>query len=76
MAHSKETPVSLKNNQDRDLIIEAEAYSLDNMKKEAIAQAIQPEGTSFKIQCDEGPYLGGDDTAPPPLSIFTSGVAF
>jgi hypothetical protein len=73
---SNETPSSLRENQDRDLIVEVEAYSLDNMKKEAVCNLIQPEGTTFTMQCDEGPYLGGDDSAPPPLSIFTAGVAF
>jgi hypothetical protein len=62
--------------QKRDIIVEAEAYSLEKMKKEARVTLIQPKGKTFTIHCDEGPDLGGNDTAPPPLSIFTSAIAF
>ena len=30
----------------------------------------------FEIPCDEGPELGGDDTAPPPLAYFGAALAF
>ena len=30
----------------------------------------------FTIECDEGPALGGDDSAPPPLAYFASALAF
>lgn len=30
----------------------------------------------FEIPCDEGPALGGDDSAPPPLAYFGAALAF
>jgi hypothetical protein len=30
----------------------------------------------FTIDCDEGPALGGEDTAPPPLAYFSAALAF
>ncbi len=30
----------------------------------------------FEIPCDEGPALGGDNSAPPPLAYFGSALAF
>jgi hypothetical protein len=30
----------------------------------------------FVIDCDEGPQLGGDDSAPPPLAYFAAALAF
>lgn len=30
----------------------------------------------FMIDCDEGPALGGTDSAPPPLAYFASSLAF
>lgn len=57
-----------------ELVVEAEA--LDKQRKKADATLLQPEGKKFTIYCDEGAYLSGDDTAPPPLSYLTSAVAF
>ena len=30
----------------------------------------------FEILCDESEMIGGDDSAPPPLSYFASSIAF
>jgi len=30
---------------------------------------------AFSITCDEGAYLAGEDTAPPPLAYFSAGIA-
>ncbi len=57
-----------------ELVVEAEAF--EKQRKEARASLVNPSGRTFTIQCDEGPYLRGDDTAPPPLSYLTSSVAF
>jgi hypothetical protein len=57
-----------------ELVVEAEA--LEKQKKKADARLAQPSGKAFSIYCDEGPYLSGDDTAPPPLAYLTSAVAF
>lgn len=69
-------PGSLQPQQDRELRVVVEAESLEGMKKRAIVTLEQPEGSTFSILCDEGAYLGGDDTAPPPLAYFSASIAF
>ena len=69
-------PSSLQPRQDRELRVAIEAESLEGMKKRAIVTLEQPEGSTFSILCDEGAYLAGDDTAPPPLAYFSAGIAF
>ena len=59
-----------------ELVLEVNAETLERQKKTARAELKQPSGTTFTIECDEGPYLDGDDTAPPPLSFLTSSIAF
>jgi hypothetical protein len=46
------------------------------MKKRALVTLEQPEGSTFSIICDEGAYLDGEDSAPPPLAYFSAGIAF
>jgi hypothetical protein len=69
-------PGSLQPHQDRELRVAIEAESLDGMKKKAIVTLEQPVGSTFSIICDEGAYLSGEDTAPPPLAYFSAGIAF
>lgn len=69
-------PGSLQPHQDRELRVAIEAESLEGMKKKAIVTLEQPEGSTFSIICDEGAYLAGEDTAPPPLAYFSAGIAF
>lgn len=57
-----------------ELVVEAEAF--EKQRKRADATLLQPAGKKFTIYCDEGPYLDGDDTAPPPLAYLSSSVAF
>lgn len=66
----------LEESQKRQVVIEVEANHLDNMRREAIVQSTEPEGSKFTIVSDEGPYLDGDDSAPSPLSYFCAGVVF
>jgi hypothetical protein len=69
-------PGSLQPQQDRELKVVLEAESLDGMKKRATVTLEQPAGSTFSIICDEGAYLGGEDTAPPPLAYFSAAIAF
>ena len=69
-------PGSLQPHQDRELRVAIEAESLEGMKKRAIVTLEQPKGSTFSITCDEGAYLAGEDTAPPPLAYFSAGIAF
>ncbi len=59
-----------------ELVLEVNAETTERQKKTAKAALVQPSGTTFTIESDEGPYLDGDDTAPPPLSFLTSSIAF
>ncbi len=54
--------------------IQCSIRSEDGMRKEAIVRDIT--GEKWKLICDEGPYLNGADTAPPPLAYFSAGMAF
>ncbi|MBW3537237.1 MAG: hypothetical protein KY395_05620 [Actinobacteria bacterium] len=71
-----DSPSSLQENQDRELRVRLTAESLEGMKKRAEVILEQPVGSTFEIICDEGAYLSGDDTAPPPLSYFSAAIAF
>jgi len=57
-----------------ELVVESRAA--DRQRKEATVQLKKPEGTVFTIHCDEGAYLNGGDTAPPPLAYLSASVAF
>jgi hypothetical protein len=47
------------------------------MRKEARVTILEPaKGTAYDIACDEGFWLGGDNTAPPPLAYFSASIAF
>jgi hypothetical protein len=54
----------------------AHAEALDEQRKSARVDLVSPAGSTFTIECDEGAYLRGGDTAPPPLSYLTSSIAF
>jgi hypothetical protein len=47
--------------------------SLSHMQKEALVTS-SATGTTWRLASDEGPYLAGDDVAPPPLGLFTTGM--
>ncbi len=49
--------------------IVAEVRPLEGQLKEGHVQG-------FTVMCDEGPRVGGTDTAPSPLGYFTVGIGF
>ena len=59
-----------------ELELVVESRTLDGQRKEAQVQLKKPPGTAFTIHCDEGAYLNGADTAPPPLAYLSSSIAF
>ena len=75
-AEPSERNASLQPVQNREVVLHVEAESLDNMRKRAAVRVDQPSGSTFEIICDEGPYLGGDDSAPPPLAYYSASLAF
>lgn len=57
------------NVQSREIVFEATAESLEKMKKTGTIRG-------FTLMCDEGPHVGGDNTAPSPLSYFNIAIGF
>jgi hypothetical protein len=53
----------------REIVLEADAETLERMRKEGHARG-------FTVFCDEGERIGGDNTAPPPLGYFGLSVGF
>ena len=70
----------LRETQKRDLQLEVEAWTGQRMRKEArvriVAASPAYANARYEIACDEGPWLDGEDTAPPPLAYFSSSLAF
>jgi uncharacterized OsmC-like protein len=51
--------------------------ALEGMQKEAVVAMATPAGQhTWRMVCDEGPYLNGTDLAPFPLAFFTAGTQF
>jgi len=53
----------------REILLEADAETLEKMRKEGHARG-------FTVYCDEGERVGGENTAPPPLAYFGLALAF
>ncbi len=49
------------------------ARALEGMQKEALVSS-EPGGRTWRMVCDEGPYLNGTDLAPFPLAFFATGL--
>jgi hypothetical protein len=47
---------------------------MEGMQKEALVSSA-PGGRTWRMVCDEGPYLNGADLAPFPLAFFATGLA-
>ena len=52
------------------------AESREGMKKRAVATQDAPGFGTFSIWCDESTTLGGEDSAPAPLTYFGAAIAF
>jgi hypothetical protein len=59
-----------------ELKVRLTAESREGMKKRAIVTVEAPGFGTFSMWCDEGTSLGGNDSAPPPLTYFGAGLAF
>jgi hypothetical protein len=53
--------------------VEVDVYAREGHVKEG---RIQQHAHSFTVMCDEGPQIGGTDTAPTPLGYFTLAMGF
>ncbi|MCM8854794.1 MAG: OsmC family protein [Candidatus Thiodiazotropha sp.] len=59
---------------DTEIRVRTVTRAMDGFQKEALVM-YGPTGTSWRIVCDEGPWLNGTDLAPFPLAYFTTGLA-
>jgi organic hydroperoxide reductase OsmC/OhrA len=68
------SPVELSASQHgRRLQLRTATRALAGMQKEALVN-YGPTGTTWRVVCDEGPWLDGTDLAPFPLGFFTAGL--
>jgi uncharacterized OsmC-like protein len=56
--------------------IRLEAELIRDERKRAIVVQDVPKGSEWEIFSDEGPGIGGDDSAPEPLTYLAAAVAF
>ncbi len=61
-----------------EVTFEAEAHALEGMRKLAVVRVRRTGGAAeaYTLVCDEGAHLGGEGSAPTPLTYFVAGVAF
>lgn len=48
--------------------------AVGKMRNELDVRMVQPMEEQFEMATDEGPFHGGDATAPPPLAMFVGGL--
>lgn len=60
-------------NSGRRLQLRTATRALAGMQKEALVN-YGPTGATWRVVCDEGPWLNGTDLAPFPLGFFTAGL--
>lgn len=48
--------------------------AVDKMRNELDVRMVQPMEERFELATDEGPFHGGDASAPPPLALFVGGL--
>jgi uncharacterized OsmC-like protein len=58
-----------------DVVFDCAAHSTGKMRNDITVRMVEPFVESFEMATDEGPFHGGDSSAPPPLAYFTAGFA-
>ena len=72
--HDDGTPLALAApSAGRRLHLRTATRALAGMQKEALVN-YGPTGATWRVVCDEGPWLNGTDLAPFPLGFFTAGL--
>ncbi|MDN2567610.1 OsmC family protein [Aquibium sp. A9E412] len=56
-----------------DVVIRCSGKAVGKMRNEARVDIVEPFVESHEMASDEGPFHGGDGTAPPPLTHFVGG---
>lgn len=59
-----------------EFVMDVTAEALQGTAKRATVKPNLPGWGAFEIRCDEGPSIGGTDSAPAPLAYLSAGVAF
>lgn len=57
-----------------EVIFTCAGHATGKMRNELDVKMVQPMLEEFEMATDEGPFHGGDATAPPPLAHFISGL--
>ncbi|MFK8047838.1 MAG: hypothetical protein AB8B81_05330 [Halioglobus sp.] len=72
--HNPQVPLNLAaSTEGRRFQVRTATRALTGMQKEALV-SYGPSGTTWRMVCDEGPWLNGTDLAPFPLGFFTAGL--
>ena len=53
---------------------ECTGTAVGKIRNELDVAMVEPSVERFKLATDEGPFHGGDATAPPPLALFVGGL--
>lgn len=63
----------MSQNKTFDVIIRCNGVATGKMRNETKIDIVEPFTESHELASDEGPFHGGDATAPPPLTYFVGG---
>ncbi|MFK5979940.1 MAG: OsmC family protein [Rhizobiaceae bacterium] len=67
--------ITLDNAPDRtEVQFNCNGQATGKMRNELNVTMVKPMVEKFKLASDEGPFHGGDATAPPPLALFVAGL--
>jgi hypothetical protein len=58
------------------IVVRLEAAVVEGERKRAVIAQDVPKGSEWELFSDEGRGIGGNDTAPEPLTYFAAAVAF
>lgn len=58
-----------------EVVFDCEARSTGKMRNDIAVRMVEPFVETFEMATDEGPFHGGESSAPPPLAYFTAGLA-
>ena len=68
-------PVTFDNAPPRAVVqFNCEGRAVGKMRNELDVRMVQPMEERFELATDEGPFHGGDASAPPPLALFVGGL--
>lgn len=77
LAEAAERPgPSLPPDSDNPIVITVTAEDVGGELRRAMVAEDVPKGAAFSVLADEGEAIGGDDSAPTPLSYFSVSIAF